>query len=227
MHVQDLTHVQNLSCLDSNVRCLTLGPAQGLMDHNARVGEAFSLALRSGGEEERAHGSGHAKAHRTDFAWNELHCIIDCHASRNRSSGRVDVHRDIRVGICVCQVEHLRDQDLSHLILDLSTQDDDAVFQQLRHHIQLLPAPCVHHRHPHRRDGVWRILPSGIDLRLPPGRLLGLRPPRHTPWPAERKGCHGRGAQGQAGPSRGGASLRFLRGRHRRGRLQSLQLARG
>src|SRR5512135_3546253 len=53
--VQPTAQVQDFLGMDFDVRCLALKTAHGLMDHDARIGQAETLALRARGEQERTH----------------------------------------------------------------------------------------------------------------------------------------------------------------------------
>ena len=81
---------EDLLGLDLDICSLTLGTAEGLVDHDARVGQRFPLAGSAGAQEEGTHGSSSAEAHSGDVTWDVLHGIVDGHTGRHRATGGVD-----------------------------------------------------------------------------------------------------------------------------------------
>ena len=78
--------------LDLNVRCLALGATQGLMDHDAAVGQAVALALVAGRQQEGAHGGGQAHAHGGHVGADVAHGVKHSHACvASRGGGGVRV----------------------------------------------------------------------------------------------------------------------------------------
>mmetsp|Transcript_14104 Transcript_14104/g.38623 ORF Transcript_14104/g.38623 Transcript_14104/m.38623 type:complete len:212 (+) Transcript_14104:310-945(+) len=150
--------------LDADVGCLPLCASERLVDHNARVREALAFSLGSCCQQKGAHRRGHPKADRLYFARNELHRVEDGQASRHGPPGRIDVHRDVFLGVLARKVQHLRDKHLRHFVFDLSPANDDAILQELRHHVQFPALSGLHHRHRRRHRGRGVFAPR-VDLR--------------------------------------------------------------
>jgi len=48
------------------------------------------------------------------------------------AAGRVEVNRDVSVGVLALQVQELSDDAVRHLVVDRSAEEDDAFLQQHR-----------------------------------------------------------------------------------------------
>ena len=62
---------------NQDVRRLSLGSAQRLMNQHAGVGECGALALLAGAEQHRTHGCGHPRADGSHVRSHKLHRIVD------------------------------------------------------------------------------------------------------------------------------------------------------
>ena len=123
--------------LDLNVGGLSLGSSEGLVDHDAGVGERFALAGRSGSQQKGSHAGGHAKANRLDIAGDELHRVVNGKAGRHGPTGRIDVESNVLVGVFVGQVQQLSHQHVAHLIVDIGPQQQYTILEQPGNHIEL------------------------------------------------------------------------------------------
>src|SRR5690606_8684217 len=114
--VQALTQSQDFAGLNLNIGSLTLGTTRRLVDHDAGVGQRVTLALGSRGKQKRAHAGRNAGAQRGNVRLDELHGVINGHARVYRSARRIDVQRDVFVGILGFEKEQLGDHQVGRLI---------------------------------------------------------------------------------------------------------------
>ena len=116
--------------LNGDVRRLTARAAQRLVDHDLGVGQGLALALRARGEQKRAHRGGHAHAHGGNFALDVVHGIVDGHARGDGAARAVDVEHDVLIRVLHLQKEHLVDDEVGRIVVDLAAQEHDAVLQK-------------------------------------------------------------------------------------------------
>ena len=128
--VQILLDPQEMLHIDLHVRDLALRSGRGLMDHDLGIGQGNALALGAGGQQERAHGCGHAHADGGHIALDVLHGVIDGHAVRHGTAGAVDIQLDVLVRVLCLQIQQLRHHQTGRGGIDLLAQKDDAVIQQ-------------------------------------------------------------------------------------------------
>ena len=103
-----------------------------LMDHDARIGQAETLALGAGRQQHRCHGSCLSHAKRHDIGPHEAHRVQNRQTGRDRAARRVDVNRDVPLGVLRLQEQQLRDDQVRNRVIDRRTQKDDVFFQQTR-----------------------------------------------------------------------------------------------
>ena len=72
-----------------------------------------------------------------------LHDVVDRHAGVGHAPGRVDVELDVLLGVLGLEEEHLGDDQVGHLVVDLLAQEDDALAQQLRVDVEGPVAPVA------------------------------------------------------------------------------------
>jgi hypothetical protein len=101
-----------------------------LVDEDLRVGERHALALGPAREQQRAHRHRDADADRLHVGLDELHRVVDREARVDRSAGRVDVHRDVLLGVLRLEVQQLRDYQVRDLVIDRRPQEHDPLVQQ-------------------------------------------------------------------------------------------------
>ena len=100
------------------------------MHHNARVRQSVALALGAAGKQELTHGGSQAHAVRGNIARRVLHGVINSHARSDRATRGVDVERNVASGVLGGQQEDLGAQLVRNLIIDLGSQEDNALAQQ-------------------------------------------------------------------------------------------------
>ena len=59
-----------------------------------------------------------------------LHRVVDRHARVGGAAGRVDVQRDVALGIVRLEQEELGDDQVRDLVVDLAPEEDDPVAEQ-------------------------------------------------------------------------------------------------
>ena len=93
-------------------------------------GQGEALALRAAGEQERAHRHRDADARRLHVGADELHRVVDREARVDDAARRVDVDRDVLVGVVGLEVQQLGDDEVRDLVVDRGADEDDALAQQ-------------------------------------------------------------------------------------------------
>ena len=131
------------------------------MDHDARVRQREALALGAGGQQESTHRCGQARAQGRDVRLDEVHRVEDRQARRDRTARRVDVERDVLVRILAFQEQQLGHDEVGHLVVDRTDQEDHALFQQARVDVVgALAAAALLDHHRHEAEGL------GIQCRI-------------------------------------------------------------
>src|SRR5690606_34527483 len=102
----------------------SLHPSQRLVDHDPGVGQGEAFAFGAGGQQHGAHRGGLADAVGRDVAGDELHRVIDRQAGRDAATGAVDVEVDIGFGVVRLQEEHLGDQGIGDVVVDLLPEEN-------------------------------------------------------------------------------------------------------
>ena len=93
-------------------------------------GQRHALALRPAAEQQRAHRHRDADADRRHVRLDELHRVVDRQARVHRAAGRVDVERDVLVGILGLEVQQLRHDEVRDLVVDRRAEEDDPLAQE-------------------------------------------------------------------------------------------------
>ena len=70
--------------------------------------------------------------HRRHVGLDELHRVVDREAGVDRAARRVDVERDVLVGVLRLEVEHLRHDEVGDHVVDGVAEEDDALVEQAR-----------------------------------------------------------------------------------------------
>mmetsp|Transcript_11770 Transcript_11770/g.17156 ORF Transcript_11770/g.17156 Transcript_11770/m.17156 type:complete len:283 (+) Transcript_11770:105-953(+) len=135
--VQTSLDEQNLLSLNLNIGSLTLRTTQRLMNHNPRIRKRLSLPGRTSSEEKGTHRSGHTEADGLNVAGDEFHGVVDGEAGGDGSTGGVDVEGDVLVGIFVGEVEELGDENVGDFVVDVGSEEEDAVFEEARDYVDL------------------------------------------------------------------------------------------
>ena len=92
------------------------------------------------GEDHRRGRRGLADADRRHVGLDELHRVVDREQPGDLAAGRVDVDRDVLVGVFALEVEQLRDDDVGDHVVDRRAEEDDAVLQQPREDVVAVAA---------------------------------------------------------------------------------------
>ena len=128
--VEAFLDLDELLGVDQDVLGGAFHAGQGLVDHDAGIGQGLAFAGRAGGQQHGAHRGALADAVGGHVAIDELHGVVDGHAGGDASARRIDVHVDVGLGIFRLQEEQLGDDGVGHFVVDLRAEKDDAVFQQ-------------------------------------------------------------------------------------------------
>src|SRR5262245_24236123 len=94
--------------------------------------QGAALALRAAREDDGPHRHRHADADRLHVRLDELHRVVDREPRVHDAARRVDVDRDVLVGILRLEMEKLRDDEVRDLVVDLRAEEDDALVEQTR-----------------------------------------------------------------------------------------------
>ncbi len=130
--VQALAHVDDLLGVDLDVRRLALEAGADLVDQDLGVRQRHALALRPARQQQRAHRHRDADADRRHVGLDELHRVVDRQARVHGPAGRVDVDRDVLVGILRLQVEQLGHDQVGDLVVHGGPEEDDPLIEQAR-----------------------------------------------------------------------------------------------
>jgi hypothetical protein len=63
-------------------------------------------------------------------ARNELHRVVDSHTSADATPGAVDVQMNVSLWVIGLKEEHLSNESVGDLVVDLRAQEDDSIFEQ-------------------------------------------------------------------------------------------------
>ena len=137
------------------------------MDQDLPVRKRGALPLCAAGEQDRADRHRNPDAHRTDLGFDELHRVVDRQTGIDVAAGRIDVERDVLLGILRLEVEELSVDDIRDLIVDRRAHEDDSLVQQSRVNVESpLPAARLldHGRNVRRHAGTasrtWAVAPA-------------------------------------------------------------------
>src|SRR3954451_8249315 len=128
--IQALAYIDDLLGVDLDVSGLTLEARTDLVDEDLGVGQRHALALRAARQQEGAHAHRDADADGLDVGLDELHGVVDREAGVDAAARRVDVDRDVLVGILGLEVQELRHDQVGDLIVDRGPKEDDALIEQ-------------------------------------------------------------------------------------------------
>jgi len=151
-----------LDGLDLDIGGLPVDPAVGLMDHDLGVWEDVSFPLGAGGEDDRPAAHRAADAVGRHSAGQELDRVVDRQRVVDAAAGRVDVEVDVLLAVLVGQVEQAHDDRGGRAVMDLTDEEDDAIFEQqlVDRHLAVALHARGHGRHVERVHAA-----PGIDHR--------------------------------------------------------------
>src|SRR3954447_20501372 len=130
--VQPATDVDDLLRVDLDVSRLSLEAGGNLMDQDLRVGKRKTLALCAARQEQCAHGHRDADADCLHVGLDELNRVVDRETRVHRPAGRVDVERDVLVGVLRLQVNELGHDEVRDVIRHGRAEKDDSLVEQPR-----------------------------------------------------------------------------------------------
>ena len=112
-----------------------------------RVGQGKALALGAGQQQKRAHPGRLADADGLHLVLDELHGVVDGQARGDGAAGRVDVKMHVLLRVFAGEKEHLRHDQVGHLVVDGRAQKDNVVAQQTGVDVvgALAPARLLNH----------------------------------------------------------------------------------
>src|SRR2546430_10157192 len=139
--VQARSRVEVLLGVDLDVGRLALEAAHRLVDHPPGIRQAEALVLVPGREQQRAHAGRLPDAERGDVGLDELHRVVDGEPRRHRPARRIDVEKDVLVGIFRLEEEELRDDQIGGDLVDRTDEEDDALLEQARINVVVALAP--------------------------------------------------------------------------------------
>src|SRR3954451_18970261 len=116
--------------MDLDIGRLPLEAAPDLVDQDLGVRQRHPLSFRAAGKEERAHRHRGADTDGLHVGLDELHRVVDREPVVDRAPRRVDVDRDVLVGILGLQVQELRDDQVGDLVVDGRAEKDDPLVEQ-------------------------------------------------------------------------------------------------
>src|SRR4051794_28167930 len=116
--------------MDLDVGRLALEAGGHLVDQDLGVGQRHALALRPAAQQQRPHRHRDADADGRHVRLDEVHRVVDRQARVHRPAGRVDVERDVLVGILGLQVQELGDDQVRDLVVHGGPEKDDPLVQE-------------------------------------------------------------------------------------------------
>ena len=105
---------------------LALVAAQRLVNHHARIRQAETFTFCPCSQQESTHRGRLAHTDGADIRLDKLHGVIDRHPGSNHPAWRVNVQIDIFFWVFCFQEQHLRHNQVSHVIFNLASQKNDA-----------------------------------------------------------------------------------------------------
>jgi hypothetical protein len=138
------------------------------------------VALGATGQEHRCHAGAHTHRKGGDIGLDHLDGVVDSQPGIHNSPRRIDVELDVLVRVLMSQEEHLGDDQVGDLIIDRSTQEDDAVLQQPRVDVERSLTPV--RAFDDHRDEIF----NSWDVHVV-GFLFSSRPPHHPTEPTRRR----------------------------------------
>ena len=100
------------------------------MHHHACMRRGVALADSAGAQQELAHAGCQSHRDRGHVVGHPLHGVEDCHPSRHRATGRVDVEPDVLLRVLRRQEQQLGADSVGIVIAHLGTEEDDPLLEQ-------------------------------------------------------------------------------------------------
>ena len=115
----------HLLSLDLDVAGCATDATKWLVHHDPRIRRGISLACGPRAQQELAHRCSQAHRDGRDIVRNQLHRVVNDHASRDRTAGRVDVERDVLIGILRREHLELLGDAIGVLVPHFTLEPDD------------------------------------------------------------------------------------------------------
>src|SRR4051812_23676791 len=116
--------------MDLDIGRLPLEAAPDLVNQDLGVRQRHPLSFRAACKEERAHRHRGPDADRLHVRLDELHRVVDREPVVHGAARRVDVDREVLVGILGLQMQELRDDQVRDLVVDGRSEEDDPLVEQ-------------------------------------------------------------------------------------------------
>ena len=149
-HVEPAFKLEDVARVNLNVGGLALEAGGNLVDHDVGVGKAVALTLGAGRKEKGAHGGRDTHADGGDVRLDVLHCVVDGEPCGYRAARRVDVEEHVLLRVLRFQKEHLGNDEVCHMVVNGTAEEDDAVLQEAR--VNVVGALAVGGFFDNRRD---------------------------------------------------------------------------
>ena len=107
------------------------------MDHHTAVGQCLPLAFFTGYEQHGSHRCSHTRADSGHITGHKLHGVVDAQAGGHAATGTVEIDGNVLTRVSGIQVEKLGLQSVGRIVVNLRTQENDAVHHQTGEHIHL------------------------------------------------------------------------------------------
>src|SRR5471032_1604339 len=168
--VETLTNKEDFLGMDFDVRYLALETAQWLVNHHARVRQAVTLALSTSGQQESTHAARLTDTGGRYVRLDELHGVVDRHASCYRTARGVDVEMDVLVRVFRFKEQQLRTDQVGHVVLYRAHQKNHPLLEKAR--VDVIGAFATSGLLDNHRDQAA----CGLDIRV----LLNIRITEHA-----------------------------------------------
>ena len=157
--VQPCLEEQYFFGMDLDIRGLALKTTHRLMDHHARIRQAITLALGACGQQQGTHTGRLAHAQGRHIRLDELHGVVDRQTRRHRSTGRVDIEKNIFFRVLGFEKQQLGHDQIGRDFIHRPHQKHHPLLEQTRVDvIGALTATALldHHRHHAQRLCIQR-----------------------------------------------------------------------
>ena len=114
--------------MNFNIRRLSLGTAERLVNHNARMRQGISFPFCTRCQKHRRHGCTGTDTNRRYFRTNILHRIINGKTGRDDASRAVNVKMDILIRIFRFQEKKLGNNDIGRVVIYRTVKEYNSVF---------------------------------------------------------------------------------------------------
>ena len=128
--VQTLLGAKDFLSLNADIGGLALGAAEGLMDHDPRVGQAVPFAFGARGEKDSSHAGGLADAVGVHLAGDVLHGVVDRQPCGDIATRGVNIDADVFLGVFHLKEKKLGDNRVRHGVIDRRPDENDPILEK-------------------------------------------------------------------------------------------------